>query len=352
MSGVRARRQPVAADPAPLIDEAAALRVARLVAPVRRADPAAVARLRAEVARDLPGLDAAARRWSQLGGGLAPTELRVLGRIGWVQANLVSLRGAFEPLRERLAERGRGAPRALGVQLGALFGLLSTKVLGQFVLPLGGTGSGELVVVGPNVLALAEEHGDLADDIRRTVVLHEITHRLQFDATPWLAEHLGGLVHRYLEHARVDRAASRELAAKLPEVVARVRETGTIQPLIDEVLSPEQAEIVSEAQGLMSLLEGHGNAAMFDAAGPELIADPDAVRDALAARRQDITSRILTAVAGLELKRRQYREGEAFVRAVLDLGGVAALNRAFVAPENLPRADEVDDAAAWLARVS
>jgi DNA-directed RNA polymerase subunit omega len=41
-------------------------------------------------------------------------------------------------------------------------------------------------LVGPNVLDLGDEHGPLATDIRRTVLLHEVTHRLQFDATPWL----------------------------------------------------------------------------------------------------------------------------------------------------------------------
>lgn len=335
-----------------MIDEGAALRVARLVAPVHRTDAVAVAALRARVAEDAPRLDTAARQWTRLGADLDPTTVSVVGRLAWVRINLGSLRGTFEPLRETLAERGRGAPRALGMQLGVLFGLLSSKVLGQFVLPLGGPGGGRLVVVGPNVLSLAEEHGALADDIRRTVVLHEITHRLQFDATPWLADHLAGLVRRYLDHARVDRAAVRELTAGLPEVIAEVRATGSIQPLMDRVLTEEQSEVIAEAQGLMSLLEGHGNTAMFDAADDDLIADPDAVREALAARRNDVTSRILTAVAGLEMKRRQYREGEAFVRDVLELGGVDALNRAFDQPANLPRADEVDDAAGWVARVS
>jgi coenzyme F420 biosynthesis associated uncharacterized protein len=339
-------------DGPPLVDERVAMWAAASVVRPRRSDPIAVAAMRAEIAADLPALDAAARRWTELGAELPPTEGRVVGRAGWVQVNLSSLRGAFEPLRGRLERRRAVSARVLGAQLGALLGLLSTKVLGQFVLPLGGPGGGQLLVVGPNILELGDQHGAVAGDIRRTVVLHEITHRLQFDATPWLAGHLRGLLDRYLSHARVDSTAVAEIAARLPQAVAEIRETGSIQPLLQTVLTDEQLEVVEEAQGLMSLLEGHGNAAMYLAADRELISDPEAVREALASRRNDVTSKVLTAVAGMELKRRQYREGEAFVREVVDLGGMAGLNRAFARPENLPRGDEVGDPAGWLARVT
>jgi uncharacterized protein (DUF2342 family) len=90
---------------------------------------------------------------------------------------------------------------------------------------------------------------------------------------------------------------------------------------------------------------------MFSAAPADLIADPEGVRDALANRRADVTSKLLSAVAGMEMKRRQYREGEEFVREVIELGGVAGLNEAFAGPERLPIADEVADPQAWLARV-
>jgi coenzyme F420 biosynthesis associated uncharacterized protein len=335
---------------APLIDEQTALWAARLTSSSRRSDPVDSARLRAEVLADLPAIDAAARSWTGLGADLSPTDVRVIGRLAWVRANLAGMRGAFEPLADRLQGRRRLASRVLGSQVGALLGLLSGKVLGQYVLPLGTDGGGELVVVGPNVLELGEEDAELAVDVRRTVLLHEVTHRLQFDGAPWLGGHLRSILDRYLEHARLDPAVLLEAAPRLPEAIAQVRATGTIQPLVDTVLAPEQVEVLAEAQGLMSLLEGHGNAVMFDAGG-DLVADPEAVREALAARRGDVTSRVLTAVAGLETKRRQYREGEAFVRAVLDIGGIGALNRAFERPENLPHGDEVDDAAAWLARL-
>jgi coenzyme F420 biosynthesis associated uncharacterized protein len=337
-----------------LIDERVALGAARVVALGRRDDPDAAARLRHEVAADLPAIDAAARAWSGLGPELPPTTVRVVGRLGWVRANLAGLRGAFEPLRDRLGPRRIVTSRVLGLQLGGLLGLLSTRVLGQFVLPLGsrvaGGARGELVVVGPNVLGLAEDRPDLAVDVRRTVLLHEVTHRLQFDAAPWLGPHLQGLLDRYLEGARISNSAIAEVAGQLPGAVARVIETGSPQPLLEVVLTPDQLEVMDEAQGLMSLLEGHGNAAMYGATAG-LVADPDGVREHLASRRGDLTAKLLNAVGGMELKRRQYAEGESFVDGVLARAGVGGLNLAFERAEHLPRGEEIADPDAWLTRV-
>jgi len=335
----------------PLVDVSVALRVASLLAPAKRPDAAAVAALREAVTDDLPAIDAAARDFTALGAELPPTSVRIVGRTAWVRTNLDVVSHAFEPLRERLEQRPVAARRGLGIQLGVLFGLLSTKVLGQYVLPLAGPGSGQLLVVGPNVLDLAERHGPLAEDIRRTVLLHEVTHRLQFDSTEWLGDHLRGLIERYLANTRVDASQLVETVARLPEAVAAARKQGEMRPLLEAVLTPEQVAVVDEAQGLMSLLEGHGNATMYGA-GDGLIADPAGVREAMASRQGDVTSKVLAAIGGLEMKRRQYREGEEFVAHVLEAAGPDGLNRAFAAPENLPRGEEVADPDGWLARVS
>jgi len=327
------------------------LRAASLVAPARRAEPARISALRADVRAELPVIDAAARGFTDLGHDLPETTVSVVGRTAWVRANLDVVAGALEPMRERLEQRATASRRVLGLQLGGLLGLLSTKVLGQFVLPLAGAGTGQLLVVGPNVLDLADEHGRVADDIRRTVVLHEVTHRLQFDANPWLGDHLRGLVERYLQHTRVDGNQLAELLPRLPSAIATARETGDLKPLMETVLTDEQVEVIDEAQGLMSLLEGHGNATMYGATDA-LVEDADGVREALASRQGDVTSKVLNAIAGLELKRRQYREGEVFVRHVLDRAGTAGLNRAFTAAEHLPRSAEITDPDAWLERVS
>ena len=339
--------------PVNLVDERAAIWAARLVAQTRPSEPAHVAELRATVRSELPEIDAAARTWTGLGADLPPTEAAVVGRIGWVRLNLAALRGAFDPLAERLSDRRiTRARRVLGAQLGAVFGLLSSKVIGQYILPLGGPGGGQLVVVGPNLLDLAQANGAIADDIRRSVLLHEVTHRLQFDGTDWMGEHLRDLLGRYLAGTRIDPGALVELAGRLPSAMLKAKQTGTFEPLVKALLTPEQVAVMEEAQGLMSLLEGHGNAAMhLGAAG--VVNDPDGVAEAIERRRgSDVTTRILVAVAGLELKQRQYTEGEAFVRAVVEDGGVARLNRAFETPEHLPTLAEIGDPEQWLGRVA
>lgn len=272
-----------------------------------------------------------------------------------MRANLHGLRGALDPLARRLAERSATglqplASRAVAVQLGALLGLLSTRVLGQYVLPLGGPGQAQLVVVGPNVLELSERYGPVGDDLRRTVLLHELAHRLQFDAVPWLGDHLRGLLARYLDAARLETGALVEVVARLPEALRAVREERSITPLLQATLSEEQAAVVEEAQALMTLLEGHGNATMY-AAAEGLVRDPATVRRTLEQRRSDVVTRLLTALAGLELKRRQYRDGEVFVRQVVDRVGTGGLNRAFDDPSKLPTLDEIAAPDDWIARV-
>lgn len=320
-----------------------------MLAPIARSDRDAARRLRDAIGADTAAVDLAARTWTGLGVDLPPTRIRVVSRRGWVRANLIGLRGAFDPLAERLEGRPL-APQAISLQLGVLFGLLSGKVLGQYVLPLGGAGQAQLVVIGPNVLDLADRHGHLAESVRRTVLLHEIAHRLQFDAVPWLGDHLRQLLIRYLEASRLEPQQIVETLARLPEAIRAIRDEGSATPLLHVVLSDEQRGIVDEAQALMSLLEGHGNATMYQAA-EGLVDDPAAVREAFERRRVDLGTRLLSAVAGLEMKRRQYNRGEAFVRHVVDRAGTDGLNRAFEGPAALPDLEEIEDPDRWMRRV-
>ena len=126
---------------------------------------------------------------------------------------------------------------------------------------------------------------------------------------------------------------------------------GGMEPILQALLTAAQVTTLDRAQALMSLLEGHGNATMHLATGG-VVQDPDGVEEALDRRRDDLAGRVLRQVAGLERKQRQYAEGEAFVRHVVEAAGVSRLNRAFEDPDQLPTPEEIAEPAAWLARTA
>lgn len=334
-----------------LVDLRVARATARLVLPRSDVGTERATALRAAVRDELPAIDTAARSWTGLGHDLPPTEARVVGRMGWVEANLTVVAAMLDRVASRVRSRPGGSAQVVGVQLGTLFGLLSTRVLGQFVLPLAGPGPGQLVVVGPNVLDLADRSPDVADDLRRTVLLHEVAHRLQFDGVPWLGGHLRELVGDYLDQGPTDPASVLRIVQRLPGAVVEALRGGGVEPVMQALLTAAQVTTLDRAQALMSLLEGHGNATMRLATA-DVVAAPDAVEAALADRSDDLAGRVLRQVVGMQRKARQYAEGEAFVRHVVDNGGVSRLNRAFDGPEHLPTLGEIGDPSAWLARTA
>jgi putative hydrolase len=109
---------------------------------------------------------------------------------------------------------------------------------------------------------------------------------------------------------------------------------------------------VAQIQATMSLIEGHAEHVM-DAVGKQVLGRKLApLRKALDERRttRSPTWRLLERLLGLELKLRQYEEGRRFCDAVVTEGGMAALNRAWSAPELLPSPEELQDPGAWMDR--
>jgi len=61
--------------------------------------------------------------------------------------------------------------------------------------------------------------------------------------------------------------------------------------------------------------------------------------------------RVLRRLLGLDAKMAQYRDGAAFVRAVVDKVGMADFNAVWATPDNLPTLAEIHDPDTWVARV-
>jgi coenzyme F420 biosynthesis associated uncharacterized protein len=293
-------------------------------------------------------------------GELPPPE--TVDRAGWVAVNLRSMRSVLDPVAER-AGGGLGPLAApmkaaagvlLALEVGVLSGYLAGRVLGQYEFPvLDPAAPARLLFVGPNLEHAAQRLGSDESGMLRWVALHETTHALQFTGVPWLREHLASRVRALV--SALDTAVDPKRLLRLPRaddargLVEAVRRG----ELIQWVAGPERAVLLDEVQSLMALLEGYAEHVM-DAVGAPILPDLDDLRGAMDRRRRERSGllRLLEKVIGLDMKMRQYEEGKRFCDAVVERGGIEALNRAWASPQSLPTAGELRDPDAWLLRVA
>jgi coenzyme F420 biosynthesis associated uncharacterized protein len=340
---------------AQLADWGTALDIAKTVSgPGPRITPVDRARMR----EDLSGHVVRAQELVTGFTGLDVTGVRsrawVMGRGNWSRQNLLGLQRMIEPLAARIVqkrpERGAVSRKALGGQIGAVLGYVSRRVLGQFDVFLPPDDEGLIYFVGPNLVDVERRFSLPPDDFRLWVAIHEVTHRVQFDAAPWLRGYLAGLVDEYLSTVSLE---SGELKAQLKRAAdelhagADARGFGGILLL----LSPEQRAIFERTQSMMSLLEGHASYVMNEVA-KDHVRDLPRLRSALQARRavKGVEKAVQRAIA-FDQKVAQYDAGERFVREVVSRGGHEMLNSVWSGAANLPSRDEVAEPARWVARV-
>ena len=290
-----------------------------------------------------------------------PPNAVVVDRVGWVDANIRSFQRLLRPLTARLADRrgvlsGAASPASAavsGAEIGLVLAWLSSRVLGQYDLfATEADGGDALYFVAPNVVALERRHAFPPQEFRLWIAIHELTHRAQFTAVPWMRGYFLGLVERGTALSPPDGKA---VIASLLHAVEELR--GGRNPLADGgvvsmLASKEQLATLHEAQALMSLLEGHSDVVMSSAATAEI---PGAARFArvLAERRAASKgfSKFVQQFAGFDAKLRQYEEGEKFVEALLSEGGDELFAKVWTGPETLPNMDEIRDPKLWVARV-
>ena len=304
-----------------------------------------------------------------------PARARVTDRAGWVHANVASIQRLLGPTLRKVEARRREAPplsvagiearlpsalagvgrSASGAQIGLVLAWLSTRVLGQYDLLITDDVVDDqdiVYYVGPNVVALEERYGFPPRQFRLWLALHEVTHRSQFTAVPWLRDHFVSLVDRGLDPGAMDpgrlldalrRAAVEARAGHSPFEGAGV---------LGLVAGDEQLEALQGIQALMSLLEGHGDVTM-DRAGAAAVPGAERFSRVLRERRKQVRgpAKLLQQLLGLEAKLRQYEEGEDFIRAVERTGGIDLFNRVWRGPEWLPSLAEIRSPDRWVSRV-
>ena len=276
--------------------------------------------------------------------GVKLPEFQALDREGWLDLNVGIMRRVVDPV----LEQGR-LPNSLIVEFGRtgldhymamLLAFLGRRVLGQYdpqlmgVEPVDQIGAAGLYLVETNV----EEWGRSAklpdEDLRRWLILHEMTHAWQFAAHPWLRGHM-----------------EQSMRVLLETVTQKVSPAARIAAFAGVL--PAQWKVMRQMQGTMSLLEGYSNLVMNEL-GAKLLPGFDQLEEAYHERssNKSVLDQLIWKLTGLDLKLQQYKKGEAFARAVYDAHGMKTLNLVWQGPGQMPRLEELARPEDWYRRVT
>ena len=272
--------------------------------------------------------------------GVELPKFEALDRAGWLELNLGIMRRAVDPMLEKgrlpnswIVDFGR---TGIDHYIAFMLAFLARRVLGQYDPQLLGTepiGSAGLYLVETNV----DEWGRKADlpeqDLRRWLILHEVTHAWQFAAHPWLRPHMEQSMRSLLESVTEKASPAARIAAF----------AGFL---------PAQWRVMRQVQGTMSLIEGYSNLVMNEL-GSKLLPGFDRLEAAYHERSsgKGVLEMLFWKLSGLDLKLQQYRRGEAFAKAVFDAHGMDVLNQVWKGPEQMPRLEELGDPQRWYRRV-
>ncbi len=333
--------------------------------------PSAQAPLQAQYQQLLGEIEAPIAAYTGTALSLANTTVVVMDRPAWIRTTLRTFEHLLQPVEELYQQAIQPAfgPTSLGsplvlhgtarlmvsTQIGALVGYLSRRVLGQYDLALLGpetAAAGKLYFVEPNLRQVEHTLNVPRDEFRRWIALHEATHAHEFELHPWVRPYMDGLLRRYLR-LLMDDLAGKNGPAALTAIPTRL--LGNLRnghSLLAALMTPEQRDLMSRLQALMSLAEGYSNHVM-NGVGRGLLPNFQQIHDRVEARqaRRSQMELVLLKVTGLALKMEQYRLGEHFVDEVTRQRGIAFANLAWDAPETLPTEAEIRDPARWIRRL-
>jgi coenzyme F420 biosynthesis associated uncharacterized protein len=282
-------------------------------------------------------------------------QLRVASRAEWIDFNIDGFGALMEPVLKRAAAGSDNLTWAIGgatltAQVGLLLGFLSARVLGQYdtgpLLARERAGEpGKVFFLDGNIAAAAGRIGVPVDGLRLWIVLHEMTHALQFESYPWLRAHLGELLERLISPL-TDRLGVRETIRRLSE---NMRTGGRS---VELMMNRSQRESFDQMQATMSVIEGYSDYVMHNV-GRSLVPQYEHLKNRMArsrAHRPPFETAVFR-ITGLDVKLEQYRLGERFAEAVARRVGMEGLNRVWERPENLPTLEEVRDPGIWMTRM-
>lgn len=297
-------------------------------------------------------------------------QIHAFDRVDWIHANIEAFQRMFQPIEKLDIFGTPNAPRAANVlwsglnrtvvsaELGLLLGYLARRVLGQYDLALLGREpmetSGKLYFVQPNIRNTERTLGIPSDQFRLWLALHETTHAFEFEAYPWVREHMNSMIEEYFTFLTEDVEYLKRGVSGLKAFWERARTSNPTENSgwIEMIMTPDQRRLFSNMQATMAVIEGYSNYIM-NAVGRDLMADYDRIARRFEQRQQQKSQaeQFFIKLTGLDMKMEQYRLGESFINDVVDLRGDRFAHRVWEGPEMLPSMEELRNPATWVERI-
>ena len=283
----------------------------------------------------------------------------IVDRSGWAEHNLRSFRYVVEPLAFKFTAAPGSSPldallkplgpALLGMQMGAMVGMMSEDVLGLFDAGLPTADPLGITFLVPNIEAFATEHGLDPRQVRLWSALHEVVHE-SLVGRSWVRPHLVDLLRDLAASIDVDSeimGSWHEYLADPAGLEERLSSGDGFRGLFSGSLEDHHLDGI---RAFVTMVEGYG-AYLIDRAATGLLTDLVSVRAAMRSCYENRTPRGFGGLFDLESAAGTYGQGATFCAEVETRWGYTAVRRVWESPLNLPSSAELNDATGWAARV-
>lgn len=302
-----------------------------------------------------------------------PLRSTTMGRATWVLAVLDGWRWLLERVAERFTQgfsglgpeaqdpasapiaqmMGQVAPLMLGIQTGTVVGHLANDALTRHDPPIPLDDDGTLFFVTSNIAELAQDYDfDLAT-FQRWLALHETARQIVIASTPWVGRYFRGLLTSLVDSIEIDASDMERRLMDLQSGGPEALTSGAgFDQLIPIAATERHERALAGLRSFLAVFEGYAAAAAA-AVKPSLLGDTSRIDEGMARHRAAPSEgkAMLAGVLGIERDRALESAGQTFCAAIVELRGIAALNRVWEAPDNLPNLAEIKDPFVWIERV-
>jgi putative hydrolase len=250
------------------------------------------------------------------------------------------------------AAMGQVGPLLLGLQAGQLLGGLSTETLARYYHPIPRDDAGQLFFVLANIDVVARDYGFDELDFRKWLATQEASRHLLMSSVPWLQRYARSLLTDLVDTIELDvgdlERRMMDLQTKGMEALSENSPSDSL-PVIP---SERHSHALQRVRAFTALFEGYGTHAA-EAVMPQVVEDAARIDEGMARHRASPSEgqAALSSILGISYDRALEEKGETFCAAVVKLKGLAALNQAWAAPDNLPSSAEIKDPFQWMERV-